>query len=80
MALLIFTPLLSIANFGFGIGFQYGYKWFSDIWIITIIFISAQLLSTLGIATFVFNQSIQRGPIAGFLISILGLLVANLWK
>jgi hypothetical protein len=80
MALLIFTPLLSLANLGFSFGFQYGYRLMNNIWLITIIFISAQLFSTVASAVLIFGQTIEKGPAAGFMISIVGLLVANLWK
>lgn len=80
MSLLIFTPFLSLANLGFGIGFQLGYKWFSDIWQITTLFIFAQLFSTVTLSVILFNQSFQKGPFLGFVISIIGLLVSSVWK
>jgi hypothetical protein len=80
MSVILFTPLLTIANLGFGFGFQFGYKILNNIWLVTIVFISAQLLSTMLSAVFIMGQSLEKGPVAGFMISIIGLVVANLWK
>ena len=80
MGVLLFTPFLTIANIAFGFGFQLGFKHFGNIWTITIIFISSQMLAALISNLIILGHGLQKGPFAGFVISIIGLLIANLWK
>ena len=81
VVLLAFTPVLSLANLGFGLGYSYGYKEMSkNIWLISILFICAQMIATLLTAHFILQSEFQKGPIIGFGFALTGLLIANLWK
>ncbi|MGE3611032.1 MAG: hypothetical protein AB7I27_15685 [Bacteriovoracaceae bacterium] len=80
-ALLVFTPFLTLANWGFGYGFQAGFKTIgNNIFLITTYFIGAQVLSIFVNAYFLFGLNLSKGTVVGFTLAMLGLTVAQLWK
>jgi hypothetical protein len=79
--LLAFTPILSIANFGFGYGFSFGIKQMpNNILMVTTYFLAAQLLSIITSSYLLYGLNVSKGTIAGFGLAMTGVAVANLWK
>lgn len=79
MAVLIATPLLTLANYGFGMGFYFGKQHFQKIWIVLILFLTCQLGSMVISSYLFFKEWPSQGVLLGLLLTIVGLVIATVW-
>jgi len=79
-AVLLATPILTVANYGFGITFFLGLKYFERIWTVLIMFIAAQIFSSIISSLIFFKEPLQKGAIVGISLALLGMIVEKLWK
>lgn len=80
-SLLIATPLLSLANLGFGVSFYYGFRDYNNsAWLILLTYVAAQTVAVPIIIYLWFQEIPQKGPLLGAILCLIGILIANLWK
>lgn len=80
MAVLVATPILTIANYGFGIGFYLGKQYLTKIWLVLILFLMCQLATMIIGAYVFFKEWPSQGTLFGLLLTIAGFLIAIVWK
>lgn len=71
--------IISFGGFLLIAGYIIGYKAFQNLWIITVISITTLLIAEPLIIIFFFNQFPTTGAIIGFLLGVIGLLIALLF-
>ena len=79
VGLLIFTPVLSIANILFSWSFYYGKMVTSQFWQILYIFILAQVVSYPMMAFIVLKEVPSTGNIIGGAFVVFGIIVSNIY-
>jgi len=78
--ILVALPFLALANMGFSATFYYGYRDTDSAWLVLLTYVAAQMVAIPTMIYLWFHELPQRGPLAGALLCLAGVLVANFWK
>lgn len=79
VGLLIFTPILSVANIFFSWSFYYGKMVTNQFWQILYLFVFAQVISYPLMAYLVLKEIPSTGNIAGAFFVIIGIIVSTIY-
>lgn len=75
-ALVLATPILTLANYIFSITFYYGTKATPTVWVVLVFFLAAQLVAMVLVPKLMLGQMPSMATFVGALLALSGLFVA----